>query len=69
MKVGSHVINELAFQGLTEAEAYKMLSSFSKSVQTRIIEALKKGGHLKEEIPEDKPKKRIKREKSDEGGE
>jgi len=69
MLVGSHVINELAFEGLTEAEARTMLTPFSESVQNRIIEALKKGGHLKEEIPEEKPKKRPRKKKSEEGGE
>lgn len=64
MKVGSHVINEAAFIGLTESEALTMLSPFSEVVKQRIIEALKKGKYLKEE----KPKvKKVKKDK--EGGE
>lgn len=64
MLVGSHVINEAAFTGLTESEALKMLSPFSEAVKARIITALKNGKHLKE----DKPKiKKVKKDK--EGGE
>jgi hypothetical protein len=64
MLVGSHVINENAFKGLSESEARKMLSPFSESVQDRMIEALKKGKHLKEEKPKAKKVK-----KDEEGGE
>lgn len=64
MKVGSHVINETAFMGLTESEALTMLTPFSEVVKKRIIEALKNGKYLKEE----KPKvKKVKKDK--EGGE
>lgn len=69
MLVGNHVINEVAFEGLTESEARTMLTPFKESLQDRIIEALKKGGHLKEEIPEEKPKKKASKKKSEEGGE
>jgi len=64
MLVGSYVINENAFEGLAESEARKMLTPFTESVQDRMIEALKKGGHLKEEKPKGRSKK-----KSEEGGE
>ena len=64
MKVGSHVINEAAFIGLTESEALTMLSPFSEAVKSRIIEALKNGKYLKEEKPK---AKKVKKDK--EGGE
>jgi hypothetical protein len=64
MKVGSHVINEAAFMGLTESEALTMLSPFSEVVKKRIIKALKDGKFLKK----DEPKiKKVKKDK--EGGE
>jgi hypothetical protein len=64
MKVGSHVINEAAFMGLTESEALTMLSPFSEVVKKRIIKALKDGKCLKK----DEPKiKKVKKDK--EGGE
>jgi hypothetical protein len=64
MKVGSYVINEIAFNGLTESEALTMLSPFSEVVKKRIIKALMDGKHLKKEEPKIK---KVKKDK--EGGE
>jgi len=64
MKVGSHVINEAAFNGLTESEALTMLSPFSEVVKKRMIKALMDGKFLKKEEPKIK---KVKKDK--EGGE
>jgi hypothetical protein len=64
MKVGSHVINEIAFNGLTESEALTMLSPFSEVVKKRMIKALMDGKFLKKEEPKIK---KVKKDK--EGGE
>ena len=55
--------------GRTEEDIRKQYEARKAKHVSNLIEALKKGGHLKEEIPEEKPKKRPRKKKSEEGGE
>ena len=55
--------------GRTEEDIRKQYEARKAKHVSNLIEALKKGGYLKEEIPEKKPKKRPRKKKSEEGGE
>ena len=60
--------NIKSLTGRTEDDIKAQYAKKKKKHIDNLIEALKKGGHLKEEIQEEKPKRR-KRKKDKEGGE